>query len=254
MRHTVESLHINDRVMLEVCCGNFESALAAVDGGADRIELCSALSVGGLTPSIGDIYRAVALPVKVHVLIRPREGDYCYSSSEVDGMVLDILSCKRAGVDGVVIGALDESGNVDMAACARMVEAAEGVSVTFHRAFDVAADMARALEDLISLGIDTILTSGGMATALEGVDRLRELSDIAVGRISLMPGSGVSHLNAEQIISMVGPSYIHGSCKEIVSSAMSFENPILPNESHMRTSRSSVAALKELLLSMLCPR
>lgn len=241
-----ESSNIS-RVMLEVCCGNFESVMAAVEGGADRVELCSALPLGGLTPSIGDIYRAVALPVKVHVLIRPREGDYCYSKQEVDGMVLDILSCKRAGVDGVVIGALDSSGRVDMEACQRMMEAAEGISVTFHRAFDVVADMASALEDVITLGADTILTSGGKVTAYEGMQSLKELQSLAAGRISIMPGSGVTHLNAAEIISKVVPTFIHGSCKEIIASSMRVENPSLPNESYIRTSVEAVISLKKCL-------
>ncbi len=245
-RVIMENLPIK-RVKLEVCCGNFESAVAAERGGAHRVELCSALALGGLTPSIGDIVRTVELPIIVHVLIRSREGDYCYTPSEIESMVVDIRACKRAGVDGVVIGALKADGSVDIEACQAMIEAADGMRITFHRAFDVVRDMDSALEDIIALGCHTILTSGGQPTAEQGLSKLEELCKKANGRIVIMAGSGITHLNGELIATQLKQEYIHGSCKETMASSMEFENPLLPLESHITTSQQLVSELKAVL-------
>ena len=163
-------------VLLEICAGDIASVIAAARGGAARVELCSALAVGGLTPSEGFIARAVAVPgVRKHVLIRPREGDFVYSPEEVAIMLADVAMAARCGADGVVVGALLPDGSIDTATTRLLVEAAHsrGLSVTFHRAFDHTADAVASLECIIALGCDRVLTSGLAPTALQGAERPR---------------------------------------------------------------------------------
>ncbi|WP_435052599.1 copper homeostasis protein CutC, partial [Paramuribaculum intestinale] len=154
------------RNLLEVCAGDIESVYAASRGGAQRVELCSALADGGITPSTGFIRQAVRVPgMKVHVLIRPRGGDFLYTPEEVASMTDDIVAAREAGAHGVVIGALTPDGDIDMDACRHMMEAAAGMNVTFHRAFDLCRDPFEALDDIIALGCNRLLTSGQAASA-----------------------------------------------------------------------------------------
>lgn len=198
--------------MIEVCAGTIESILAAYRGGAGRVELCSALSEDGLTPSFGMIRMAKQCEgLKVHVLIRPRSGDFVYSESEVRSMELDIRNAKELGADGVVIGALTADGDIDMPTCWRLVKAAEGMNITFHRAFDQCRNPLEALEQIISLGCNRILTSGQAPTAEEGIQMLRSLVIRSRGRIVIMPGSGVSQYNIRKILTETGTTEIHGS-------------------------------------------
>lgn len=183
----------------------------AVESGADRIELCSALEVGGVTPSPGMIRQAVALGTPVQVLIRLRSGDFCYTSDEVEAMCDDIRLAGQLGAHGVVIGALTSEGDIDQEATRRMVEAAQGLSVTFHRAFDECREPLRALEQIISLGCDRILTSGQAPTAPEGVGLLRQLVQQAGDRIIILAGSGVTPDNAERLVEGTGVREIHGT-------------------------------------------
>lgn len=211
--------------LLEVCAGDIESVIAAARGGAARVELCSALAVGGLTPSEGFIARAVAVPgVKKHVLIRPREGDFVYSPEEVEIMLADVAMAARCGADGVVVGALLPDGSIDDFTTRLLVEAAHsrGLSVTFHRAFDRTADALVSLERIIAMGCDRVLTSGLAPTALQGADVLRRLVEVAAGRIAILAGSGVNSGNVAQLVRLSGVSEVHASARKPRLSAMKF--------------------------------
>jgi len=201
--------------ILEVCAGSIESIKAAYEGGAQRVELCSALSEDGLTPSVGMIACAKRCEgLKVHVLIRPRSGDFVYTKDEVQCMVEDIQICKEMGVDGVVIGALTTSGEIDLTVCKQLVEAARGIpNITFHRAFDVCQKPFLALEQIISLGCNRILTSGQAKTAEQGIPMLRQLVEKASGRISILAGAGVNPANAAKVLDETGAMEIHASAR-----------------------------------------
>lgn len=209
---------------LEICCGDIESVYAAAEGGADRIELCSALSEGGLTPSAAMISHAVKCGLPVHVLIRPRRGDFLYSSHELDVMTEDIGIARRAGAAGVVIGVLDENGDIDMPALSSLINAAEGMTVTFHRAFDVCRDPENALRCIIDAGCDILLTSGMAPDALSGSENIRRLKEIAGGRVDIMAGCGVNPDNVAQIIENSAPDAIHASASTIVTGGMRFRS------------------------------
>ena len=213
--------------ILEICAGSIDSALAAARGGAQRIELCSALSEGGLTPSCGLIEAVRAIPgIDVNVLIRPRCGDFLYSQAEIDIMLADIRTAGKAHCDGVVIGALRPDGTVDMEACRQMIDCARlyGLSVTFHRAFDVTSNPQQALEQIIRLGCDRLLTSGCKPIAEKGINTLRSLVRLADDRISIMPGSGINPENVKRILSETGATEIHASARSQRPSAMLFRN------------------------------
>lgn len=198
---------------LEVCCADIESVWAAKEGGAHRIELCEALELDGLTPSEELIRQTIATGMPVQVLIRVREGNFVYSPEEVETMAASIRLAKELGAHGVVIGALTPEGQIDKPAIARMMEEAEGMSVTFHRAFDVCRDPLQALEDIIALGCHRLLTSGQQHSAFAGIPLLRQLTTQAAGRIIIMPGAGVNPQNAMHILTETGATEIHGSLR-----------------------------------------
>lgn len=207
------------RALLEIAANSLDSALAAQEGGADRIELCAALEVGGLTPSpalIAVVRERVRLPV--YVLIRPRAGDCVYSDAEFETMQRDVEHCVAAGCDGVVIGALDADGNVDRARLRRLVSAAKARGVTFHRAFDLSRDPCRALEDVIALGCERLLTSGAASTALDGAALIGELVTRAAGRIRIMAGAGIDASNVAAIRRACGAVEYHASAKRLLPS------------------------------------
>lgn len=211
--------------ILEICAGSVESAIAARDGGAQRIELCAALEIGGITPSAGIIAEARKVEgLALNVIIRPRGGDFLYNSYEAESMIHDIQLCKKLGVDGVVIGALTADGDIDTSLCRRLIDAADGMSVTFHRAFDMCRNPQRALEELIALGCDRVLTSGQAATAEAGIPLLKELVEQAAGRIIIMPGCGVNSANAARILQETGATEIHASARKSVGSGMRFRH------------------------------
>ena len=213
------------RPLLEVCCGTIGSVVAAAQGGADRVELCSGLDEGGLTPSLGFLRASLSVDaVRTHVLIRHRGGDFLYSERELQLMLDDIRVARDAGAHGVVVGALTADGNLDMAALEAMREAAGAMSLTFHRAFDMCRNPEKVLEQLISLGFHRILTSGQASTAEAGIPLLRRLVVQAAGRISLMPGCGVSPANAGRIISETGAREIHASARTWVKSKMKWRH------------------------------
>lgn len=205
---------------LEVCAGDIESAVAAQCGGATRIELCSALSEGGITPSAGMAAEAADLGITIHALIRPRGGDFLYSDAELRTMVADIQMFKQLGIDGVVIGALTKEADIDMHICGKLVDVAQGMSITFHRAFDRCRHPEDALEQIISLGCHRLLTSGQAPTAQQGVDMINRLVSQANGRIIIMPGCGVTEENALQILQTTNTTEIHSSASEITASKM----------------------------------
>lgn len=208
---------------LEVCAGDLRSVYAAREGGASRVELCSGLAEGGMTPSAGLVRAAVAAgEIAVNVLIRPRPGDFVYGEDEARVMIDDIAMAVDAGVHGVVIGALKPDGNIDLPLVRRLVEAARGKSVTFHRAFDLCRDPFEAIGQLMDLGIERLLTSGQAPTALMGVELLTGLVEKAGDRLSVMPGGGVSVTNAAEILRESGAHEIHASAREPIASAMRF--------------------------------
>lgn len=210
---------------LEICAGSVCSAIAARDGGASRIELCSALEVGGVTPSAGLIREARKVEgIALHVLIRPRGGDFLYDESETACMEQDIVTARECGADGVVIGALTAEGEIDIAVCQRLVKAAEGMHVTFHRAFDMCREPLKALEDIIALGCDRVLTSGQASTAQAGIPLLRQIVEAAAGRIKIMPGCGVNSDNASEILQATGATEIHASARKSIGSGMLFRH------------------------------
>ena len=199
--------------IIESCCSSPEDVRRAVLAGARRIELCQELEVGGLTPSYELIRAAidVAGAIPVNVLVRPREGDFVYTEEEIREMLASIRLCKSLSVNGVVIGALTPEGRVDLQVMQRLLIAARPLAVTFHRAFDVSLDPPAALEEIIGLGIDRLLTSGHCTNAYEGRFALKSLIEQAAGRIVIMPGCGITPANLKEIASVTGASEFHGS-------------------------------------------
>jgi copper homeostasis protein len=230
--------------VLEVCVDSAEGLAAAVAGGADRIELCQALALGGLTPSAGFMARAAACGLPVMAMIRPRAGDFVWSEADLAVMEADIAAARAAGLAGVVLGASLPDGRLDVAALQRLIAAANGgtkrrflarnragafegsapefskipvaaLDLTLHRCFDLVPDPAAALEEAVALGFRRILTSGGAATAVEGARAIAALVARAAGRIAIMPGAGVSAENAAALIAL-GVGELHGSCSAAV--------------------------------------
>jgi copper homeostasis protein len=216
---------MTDHVLFEACIGSAEAAIAAQDGGADRVELCANLLEGGTTPSAGSIQLArERIDIDLQVMIRPRGGDFCYTGVEFEIMKLDIEMAKKLGADGVVIGILNPDGSVDRARTGELVELARPMSVTFHRAFDMARDPYEALEDLIGLGVNRILTSGQEITAFEGLDLIADLVQKAGDRIVIMPGGGIHERNIERIVEQSGVKEVHAAAPVSVASAMEYRN------------------------------
>lgn len=210
-------------ITLEVCAGSLQSAQAAQQGGAGRIELCTALDLGGLTPSAALIEAACALQGLVkHILIRPRSGDFLYTPQEKSLMLRDIEKAHELGADGVVVGALLPDGKVDEPFIKECVEAAQGMSVTFHRAFDFCAEPYEALDAIIAAGCSRLLTSGRAPRAEQGMAMLRELVHRSAGRISIMPAGGITESNAAYIIYQTGANEIHASARVKVPSQMQY--------------------------------
>lgn len=232
----------------EVCAVNIQSALAAQVAGAHRIELCSALDVGGLSPSSGLIRAAVkALDIPVHVLIRPREGDFCYSESELDIMVEDIRQCRDLGAAGVVVGALHSNGSLDLPKMKAMKAAAGPMDVTCHRAFDYAQDCMEALEQLIAMEFVRVLSSGQSENALEGRFLLKKIVQQAQGRIAVMPGAGINAQNIRSIAEFTGAKDFHFTGKRRVVSSAQTTLPGLEAwhwESDAATIAETIAACK----------
>ncbi len=215
---------MND-LIFEVCVDSVESAVAAERGGADRVELCDNLLEGGTTPSGGAVETARALlSLELHVMIRPRGGDFCYSPVELDVMRRDVELAKRLGADGVVFGLLTEDAAVDLERTRALVELARPLSVTFHRAFDMAREPFQALEDLVALGVDRVLTSGQEASVVEGLDLVAELVRRAGNRIVVMPGGGLREHNIAKVVAATGARELHVTGFATVESSMRYRN------------------------------
>lgn len=211
--------------VFEICVDSPESALAAQRGGADRVELCDNLAEGGTTPSIGSIQIArELLNIKLHVIIRPRGGDFLYSDIEFELMKRDITAAKRAGVDGLVFGILHQDGSIDKPRNRKLVELSRPMAVTFHRAFDVCSEPFIALEDLIEIGLDRILTSGQQPTATEGTELIAKLVETAGDRISIMACGGLNAQNIANVTKVTRAREFHFTAFEDVASAMKFRN------------------------------
>ena len=214
--------------VLEIAAGSLSSALAAQQAGADRVELCEGLESGGTTPSYGTLAMARdRLRIPLFVLVRPRAGDFLYDAAEADVMLHDIECCVRLGCDGIVIGALDAEGDVDQPLCRQFVSAAGPLPVTFHRAFDAVKEPAIALERIIAMGFARVLTSGGCATALVGVENVAAHVRQAAGRIVVMPGAGIAADNVANIATTTDAREFHASARSIRMSAMRFRAPAL---------------------------
>lgn len=210
-------------IKLEVCCDSLDSVQAAVCGGASRIELCSALTEGGLTPSVGMVREALRLsPVPINVLIRPRGGDFLYTPAEWQAMQEDVAAMRDLGVHGVVIGGLLADGRIDKEHTAQLVEQAGSLSVTFHRALDMSSDPETGIASLCEMGVHRLLTSGMAATALDGVVRISQWQQKFGERLILMPGCGVNSQNVAKIIRRTGVTEVHASAKQLVQSGMLF--------------------------------
>jgi copper homeostasis protein len=215
-------------MIIEIAVFSLEAAIAAYNAGAQRIELCSAPAEGGLTPSAATMRLARKyVKIPIHVMIRPREGDFCYSEKEFESMLLDIAAAKMVGMEGVVSGILNPDGTVDEKRMAILVDAAEPMNVTFHRAFDMAIDQDEALEALIYAGCARILTSGGQQTAPQGIEKLAELVKKAGDRISIMPGSGVNLNNIKHLVESTGAKEVHLSARSFVPGKMNFKQPLV---------------------------
>lgn len=203
--------------LLESCCISVTEAKAALEGGAGRIELCENIAVGGVTPPAESIAATVALGMPVNVLVRPRGGNFVFSVKEEAEMLASIDECRRLGAAGVVIGALTEDGGIDLPMMRRLIARARGgagerrLSVTFHRAFDECAEPFTALEQIISLGCDRLLTSGQKASAREGCALIAGLVRRARGRIIIMPGAGITPSNLDEIAEKTGAEEFHGT-------------------------------------------
>jgi copper homeostasis protein len=219
---------MTDEILVEICVDSVASAMAAERGGARRIELCSDLLEGGITPSTGMIELVRGkVAVAIQVMIRPRGGDFCYDADEFEILRRDIAVAKSLGADGVVFGVLDADGKVDIERSRRLVELARPLDVTFHRAFDMSADLFRSLEDVCDSGANRILTSGGQPTAPQGLEVIAQLVRAAKGRIAIMPGSGIKAENARRIVAKSGVREIHAGLGSSVAGPMRFRNPQL---------------------------
>ncbi|MDR2968505.1 MAG: copper homeostasis protein CutC [Tannerellaceae bacterium] len=215
---------------VEICANSAQSCVEAEAGGAKRVELCAAIPEGGTTPSYGEIKTAQELTrtIDIHVIIRPRGGDFLYTEAEVQAMLHDIELCRQLKVHGVVFGCLTGEGDVDTALLRRLVAAARPLSVTFHRAFDVCRDPFLALEQIIEAGCDRILTSGQQPNAEQGIPLIAELVKKAAGRIIIMPGCGVRENNIARIEAETGATEFHTSARSTVYSQMEYRNENVP--------------------------
>ena len=237
---------------LEIIGFNIESCLAAQEAGADRIELCANPAEGGTTPSPGFIYAAKKLlDIDLYVMIRPRGGDFFYSDDEYDIMKTDVDTCKKIGCDGIVLGMLNQDGSIDKKRCQYLAEYAYPLGVTFHRAFDRAINPGHALEDIISIGCERILTSGQQPKAIDGQNLIKELIDQADDRIIVMPGSGVTSSNIAGIAESTCAKEFHSSASMIYSSEMKYNNTAMKEElNHIIANGQEVKRMKEILKNL----
>ena len=215
-----------NKYLVEIATSDFNTTAAAVEGGAQRIELCANLAEGGVTPSQGTIRQCrEKLQILLYPIIRPRGGDFLYTNDEFRIMLQDVQFCKQLGCDGVVIGLLNEDGSIDIKRTSALVEAAYPLGVTFHRAFDRCRDPFEALEQLISIGCERILTSGQKPSAPDAIELIASLNKAADDRIIIMPGSGVRKENVKELADKTGCVEFHSSLRGKTKSKMQFIHP-----------------------------
>ncbi|PMJ90159.1 copper homeostasis protein CutC [Vibrio sp. 10N.261.55.A7] len=210
---------------IEVCIDNLESLHNAIEGGATRIELCSSLALGGLTPSFGMMKKAAQIsPIPVYAMIRPRQGDFLYDADDIESMLIDIEAASLAGLNGVVFGLLDANGNIDMTAARQLAEKAHSLNlgITFHRAIDQCQDYQTAIEQVCELGCERVLTSGLASTAEKGISVIADMVNIANGRIGIMAGAGLNVSNVQGIVEQTHISEVHLSGKSSRASKMTY--------------------------------
>lgn len=229
-------------MLLEICVDTLEGAEAAVRGGAGRIELCAALSEGGLTPSAGLMRAAARLPVPVHAMIRPRSGLFRFTDAETGIMLDDIRAARDAGLAGVVIGAQGADGGLDVDLLARLVAEARGMAVTLHRVIDVVPDPLAALDQAAGLGIGRVLTSGAKPFAPDGVGLIADMVRRAEGRIGVMPGCGLTPANVAAVIAATGACEVHAACNAPVPGDPAFSD-FDPPGGRFETSEDAVRAM-----------
>lgn len=241
--------------ILECCVDSVESAINAKSGGASRIELCSNLIIGGTTPDLA-LVREIRkhTDIRIHALIRPRFGDFSYSEYEMEIMKSQIRALKEEGVEGVVIGVLDEDGNLNLSAMKELMDIADGLSITLHRAYDMCRDPFQSLEEAIALGINTILTSGQKQSAWEGRELLAELIEKASGRIDIMAGAGINASAIEKLVPATKGTSYHMSGKITLDSPMKYRKsdvsmglPSLSEYEIWQTSEDAVRAAVNVL-------
>lgn len=244
------------KILLEICTASLEDCLAAQEGGADRVELNSALSLGGLTPSLGLLQEArQALRIPIIVMIRPRPAGFCYSAGEFIVMQREVELALTHGADGIALGILHEDGAIDQVRCASIIKQAAGREIVFHRAFDVTPDASIALEQLVDLGVTRVLTSGQESSAYNGATRIAEFIKQAAGRIQILPAGGINRFTIADILSRTGCEQVHASLTmaKVDSSVhnrpqVKFGNVAFSEEEkYFVTNRAAVEELRQLL-------
>lgn len=214
------------RILLEICCGSIDDALQAQAGGADRVELCSALFLGGLTPSLGTIrYARERLTIPIIAMVRPRGGGFCYTDAEFATMERDAGAAIDQGADGIVFGILTPDGNIDLKRTRRIRDIAGNKQAVFHRAFDVTPDPFAAVDQLVDIGITRILTSGQEDTVPEGADLIRRLIDYAGERIEILPGGGIKPYNLAEVVAKTGCKQVHLTAFKPASDPSTHQRP-----------------------------
>jgi len=236
------------KILLEICCGSIDDAIQAEQGGADRVELCSALFLGGLTPSLGTLLEAKQrLKIPVITMIRPRAGGFCYSEAEFATMEGDAEAAVANDADGIVFGFLQPDGSIDLARTLRLRKLAGSRQAVFHRAFDVTPDPLKALDQLIDLNITRVLTSGQKNSVPEGADLIKRLIDYAKGRIEILPGGGIAAHNLQDVIQRTGAQQIHMTAWKTATdtsthanTAVTFGGALYPSEDRYSVTDSSL--------------
>ena len=241
------------KYFVEIATSDFITTKSAVEGGADRIELCANLTEGGVTPSYGYIKKCRdSFALALYPIIRPRGGDFLYTTEEFDLMMYDARLCRQLSCDGVVIGLLNKDGSIDVTRTSRLVEAVYPLGVTFHRAFDRCSDPMAAMEQLIEIGCERILTSGQKQNAVDGVELIAEMNRVAAGRIIIMPGSGVRQENVKWLSEKTGCIEFHSSLRRRIPSNMEFMQPAFSgdNDSYLNNAIdvNDVRALRAALI------